>query len=429
MQLFKLKTSFAILAFVITGALANLEDTGHSADHIKDKELDLSDEGDSDVEASESYNRLARLLPFTWNDNKAEELSVVRSRVVVPPPPHLQRSSTDKRPPQKQVASGGFFQSKPLQNKQQGQDQFRPEQPRPEQLRPDQPRPEQAQARPDQLRPEQARPDQPRPEQARPDQLRPEQARPIQPRPEQMRPEFNGPPQKRPDPDSKHFLRPDLNIQPKNRQDPNVPLPTNRQNFNGPPQNKPLENGPPQKRPEPNAPSQNRPDQKQVKLLTMQLGPGPVPTPPKNHQRPDKSHQKLAKPGLFFGAKPVPKNQQKPAYPPTTKPVNPPQGQDYRPLSQEQPRSAMKPEHVPEDQKSHMAEEHHMGPNPVSGYDNQHPMDQKSMPQRPVLKRSNQQDHNRGSQVLVKHPPKSTPKPGSKFVNGKHKILLNIKNF
>ena len=427
MQLFKLKTFFAILAFVMTGALANLEDTGHSADPIKDM-LDLSDEGDSDVEASESYNRLARLLPFTWNDNKAEELSVVRSRVVVPPPPHLQRPSTDKRPPQKLGSSGGFFQSKPPQNKQQGQDQFRPEQPRPEQLRPDQSRPDHIrpdqprpeQARPEQARPDHIRPDQPRPEQARPDQLIHDQARPVQPRPEQMRPEFNGPPQKRPDPNGKPLLRPDSNVQPKNRQDPNGPLPTDRQAFNGPHQN--LENGPAQKRPEPNAPSQNRPDQKQVKPLTMQLGPGPVPAPPKNHQRPDKSHQKQAKPGLFFGAKPVPKNQQKPAYPPITKPVNPPQGEDYRPLSQEQPRSAMKPEHVPEDQKSQMAQEHHMGPNPVSGYDNQHPMDQKSMPQRPVLKRSNQQDHNRGSQVLVKHPQKSTPKPGSKFVNGKHKI-------
>jgi hypothetical protein len=155
----------------------------------------------------------------------------------------------------------------------------------------------------------------------------------------------------------------------------------------------------------------NRPDQKQPKPLTMQLGPGPVPVPPKNHQRPEKSHQKQTKPGLFFGAKPVPKNQHKPAnHLPAGKPSNPPQGQEYRPLSQEQPRSAMKPEHVQDNDP--MGPELHMGPKPVSGYDNQHPMDQNTMPQRPVLKRSNQQDHNRGSQVLVKHPPKSTSKPG-----------------
>ena len=87
MQRFQ-KTSFALLAL-----LAVAHSVASSADKpsdVPDNDLD-ADLGDSEVDASESYTRLARLLP--WIDNQAEELSVLRSRVVLPPPPHLSRPS------------------------------------------------------------------------------------------------------------------------------------------------------------------------------------------------------------------------------------------------------------------------------------------------------------------------------------------------
>ena len=80
------KTTIGLLAL-----LAVALSVASSADQpleVPDNDLN-TDLGDSEVDASESYTRLARLLP--WIDNQAEELSVLRSRVVLPPPPHLAR--------------------------------------------------------------------------------------------------------------------------------------------------------------------------------------------------------------------------------------------------------------------------------------------------------------------------------------------------
>ena len=91
------KTLFALLALVLMLLMNSV--TSSSPDDTSDvQKQDLDTEfGDSEVDASESYERLARLLP--WIDNQAEELSVVRSKVVVPPPP--------------QYASQGRYPGKP----------------------------------------------------------------------------------------------------------------------------------------------------------------------------------------------------------------------------------------------------------------------------------------------------------------------------
>lgn len=83
------KTIFALLALLLVTRSATSSDETKS-EVPEQPDLDIDEPGDSEVDASESYSRLARLLP--WIDNQAEELSLVRSRVVLPPPPQLAKS-------------------------------------------------------------------------------------------------------------------------------------------------------------------------------------------------------------------------------------------------------------------------------------------------------------------------------------------------
>jgi len=246
-------------------------------------------------------------------------------------------------------------------------DQFRPDQPRPDQSRPDLSRSDQP--RPDQPRPDQPRLDQPRPDQPRPDQLRPDQKRPEQYRPDQARLNHQRPHQERPD-----QLRPD---QPRSdNKNQNQGLPTMMmQNGQHIPKN------------------QRRPDKMNLKPLLKQS----KPEPSMNSQNPPKNQPKLV---------PHPVDQHRPISQSQV------QNQDYRPPTMEQPRTDVKHQElhrenkqeeypIMDDQESQKDFE-----KPISGYDDLNQMSQDSMPQRPVLKRSNQLDQNRGSQVLVQHPTK-----------------------